>query len=348
MAIRTLHVGLGPIGAAVARQVAGRPGFRIAGAVDLDPAKAGRDAGTVIGLDRRLRVAVTDDLKKGIAAASPDVVLLCTSSSLERVMPDLERILGARKSIVSTTEELAYPWHSQRRRAAAIDAWAKRARAAVLGTGVNPGFVMDALPVMLTGVCARVEGLTITRVQDARHRRLPFQQKIGAGLTEAEFAARVEAGSVRHVGLTESIAMIAAALGWKLDRITDAVAPQVASARVTSDQLTVEAGRVCGLIQDGTGFRDGDPIIRLHMEAYLGAPASYESIDIRGEPDISMSIPAGVHGDIATASVVVNMIPRVLAAAPGLHTMLTLPLPSWSARPAAATAGARGSRRRAR
>ena len=333
MSIRTLHVGLGPIGAAVARQVAARAGFTIAGAVDLDPAKAGRDAGEVIGLARRLRVAVTDDLARGLAKAHPDIVVLCTSSSLECVMSDVERILKARKAIVSTTEELAYPWYSQRRRAAKIDAWAKRARAAVLGTGVNPGFVMDALPVMLTGVCARVDRLRIDRVQDARHRRLPFQQKIGAGLTDREFAARVTDGSVRHVGLTESIAMIASALGWRLDRITDEIAPKVAAAPVRSEWLAVEAGRVCGIIQDGTGYRGGDPVIRLHMEAYLGAPESYESVDIEGVPPISMRIPTGVHGDIATVSVVVNMIPRVLAAPPGLHTMLTLPLPAWSARP---------------
>jgi 4-hydroxy-tetrahydrodipicolinate reductase len=333
MSIRTLHVGLGPIGAAVARQIAGRAGFRIVGAVDVEPALAGRDLGGVIGLDRRLRVSVTNDLARALAKARADIAVLCTSSSLERVMPDIERILRARTAIVSTTEELAYPWYSHRRRAAAIDDRARRARVGVLGTGVNPGFVMDALPIVLTGVCARVDRLTIQRVQDARQRRLPFQQKIGAGLTEAEFAARVRAGRVRHVGLTESVAMIAAALGWTLDRITDEIRPKVAEAPVRSDHLAVDAGRVCGLIQDGTGFRAGDPVIRLHMEAYLGAPESYESVDIDGDPPLAMRIPSGVPGDIATASVVVNMIPRVLAAPPGLHTMLTLPLPRWTARP---------------
>jgi hypothetical protein len=337
MPIRTLHVGLGPIGAAVARQIAARSGFRIAGGVDLDPLKRGRDVGEMIGLDRRLRAAVTDDLGAALAATRPDVVLLCTSSSLRRVMDDIERILRARRPIVSTTEELAFPWHSQRRLARTIDAWAKRARTAVLGTGVNPGFVMDALPTMLTGVCARVDRISISRVQDARYRRLPFQQKIGAGLTLDAFEARVRAGTVRHVGLAESIAMIAAALGWKLDRITDEIRPKVAERRVSSDQLTVEAGLVCGLIQDGTGFRAGEPIVRLHMEAYLGAPEAYESVDITGEPNLTMRIPGGVHGDIATASVVVNMIPRVVSAPPGLHSMLTLPLPSWTARPAAPT-----------
>jgi 4-hydroxy-tetrahydrodipicolinate reductase len=189
---------------------------------------------------------------------------------------------------------------------------------------------MDALPVMLTGVCERVERVGIDRIQDARHRRLPFQQKIGAGLTVAEFKARVEAGTVRHVGLTESIAMIGAALGWRLDRITDEIRPQVAAAAVSSEQLKVEAGRVCGLVQDGLGYRNGRPAIRLHMEAYLGAPESYESIQIDGHPNLRVKIPGGIHGDVATVSMIVNSIPKVLAAPPGLHTMLTLPIPSWS------------------
>ena len=202
----------------------------------------------------------------------------------------------------------------------------------MLGTGVNPGFVMDALAITLTGVSERVDRITINRIQDARIRRLPFQQKIGSGLTVDEFAAKVKAGTVRHVGLTESIAMIAAAMGWRLDGVTDEIQPKIARVRVSSDYLTVERGRVCGIIQDGTGFVGGQPIIRLHMEAYLGAPESYDSTDIEGVPNLSMKIAGGVHGDIATASIAVNSIPKVLAASPGLHTMRTLPIPSWFSR----------------
>jgi 4-hydroxy-tetrahydrodipicolinate reductase len=319
----------------VARQVATRPGFKVAGAVDLDPAKIDRDLGRIVGLDRPLRVAISADLKKALARSRPDIVLLCTSSSLTHVWPQIEGILRARCSIVSTTEELAYPWRTNRRLANAIDRLARKFKAAVLGTGVNPGFVMDALPVMLTGACERVDAITINRIQDARRRRLPFQQKIGAGLTLEEFLARVDAGHVRHVGLTESIAMIAAAFGWKLDRVTDEIHPRVADRPVSSSHFAVEAGRVCGLIQDGIGYREGKPLIRLHMEAYLGAPESYESIEIDGHPRLTMRIPGGVHGDVATASVVVNSIPKVLVAPPGLHTMLTLPIPSWSARASA-------------
>jgi hypothetical protein len=191
MAIRVLHVGLGPIGAGIVRQVAERRGLTIAGAVDIDPAKAGRDLGEIVGLNRKLRVTVVPELRAALKATKPDVVVLCTSSALKGVARQIEVILTAKKPLVSTTEELAYPWYSQRRLAAVIDAAAKRARVAVLGTGVNPGFVMDALPITLTGVCERVDRISINRIQDASIRRLPFQQKIGSGLTPEQFADRV-------------------------------------------------------------------------------------------------------------------------------------------------------------
>jgi 2,4-diaminopentanoate dehydrogenase len=328
MPIRVLHVGLGPIGLGVVRQVAARKGLIAVAAVDLDPAKVGRDLGDVAEIGRKLRVKVTDDVGAAIRAAKPDVAILCTSSSIAKLVPQVEAVVKRRVPIVSTTEELAYPTKAHRRYAKAIDAAAKRGKVAVLGTGVNPGFVMDALPIMLTGVCESVQRVKVERIQDARIRRLPFQQKIGSGLTPEAFQARVEAGTVRHVGLAESITMIGDALGWTLDRITDEIAPKIAEAPIASQFLQVEAGQVCGLIQDGVGYRDGVPVITLHMEAYLGAPESYDAIEIEGTPPLRMKVAGGVHGDIATVSIAVNSIPRVLTAAPGLHTMRSLPLPS--------------------
>jgi len=264
-----------------------------------------------------------------IRATKPDVAILCTSSSIARLVPQVAAIVKRRVPIVSTTEELAYPTRARRRFARQIDELAKKGRVAVLGTGVNPGFVMDALPIMLTGVCESVQAVHVDRIQDARIRRLPFQQKIGSGLTREAFQARVDAGTVRHVGLAESITMIADALGWTLDRVTDDIVPKIAEAPIASQFLQVEAGQVCGLIQDGVGYRDGEPVITLHMEAYLGAPESYDAIRIEGTPPLRMKLAGGVHGDIATASIAVNSIPKVLAAPPGLHTMRSLPLPSF-------------------
>jgi hypothetical protein len=324
-----MHFGLCPIGAAIVKQVAARPGFKIVGAIDIDPAKVGRDIGDVVGLSKRIGAKVSADAVKALKSAKPDVVVLCTSSSIKKVLPQIEAILSVRIPIVSTTEELSYPGYTHIRQARQVHAMAKKAKVAVLGTGVNPGFAMDALPIALTAVCERVERVIVNRVQDARIRRLPFQQKIGAGLTTEQFQKKVDDGSVRHVGLTESIAMIADALGWTLDRITDDIQPKLASVTISSEFLAVDPGYVCGIVQDGVGYRKGEPVIKLHMEAYLGSPETYDSVEIEGSPNLSMKVAGGIHGDIATASIVVNSIPKVLGAAPGLHTMRDLPLPSF-------------------
>ena len=200
MPIRVVLVGLGPIGAAVAGQLERRrKAFQIVGAVDIDPSKTGRDAGEVLELGRRMRVKVTDSIGRTIRDTKPDVAVLCTGSTLRQVLPQFEEVLKQRVPIVTTTEQAAYAVRRNARLVRRLDQAARRAKVAVLGTGVNPGFVMDALPIALTGVCERVEKVHIDRIQDARIRRLPFQQKIGAGLTREQFQAKVDDASVRHL-----------------------------------------------------------------------------------------------------------------------------------------------------
>jgi hypothetical protein len=255
--------------------------------------------------------------------------VLCTSSSLKQIMPQIEGVLKKKVAIVSTTEELSYPVGKNRALAKKIDALAKKAKVAVVGTGVNPGFAMDALPITLTGICERVDSIRVDRIQDARSRRLPFQQKIGSGLNKEQFAQKVKDGSVRHVGLAESVTMIADAMGWKLDKVTDEIHPKIADKPVESELIAVDPGYVCGIIQDGIGYAKGKPVITLHMEAYLGAPESYDAVTVEGSPRITQKIAGGLHGDIATASITVNSIPKVLRVTPGLRTMADMPIPSW-------------------
>ena len=329
MSVRVLLVGLGPIGAAVARQLEGRKGFQIVGAVDIDPLKRGQDAGEVLQIGRRLRVPVSDDLSRTIKKAKPHIAVLCTSSFLRKVVPQFLQVLKHRLPIVTTTEEAAYAVPRNRSLARQLDAAARKAKVAVLSTGVNPGFVMDALPIALTAVCERVDAMTVTRIQDARIRRLPFQQKIGAGLTREQFQRGVEKGTLRHVGFTESIQMIADAIGWKLNRVTDVIEPKIATAAIEGELFAVDPGYVCGIVQDGAGYVNGEARIRLHLEAYLGAPESYDSVLIEGSPRIYSKIEGGVHGDIATAAMVVNSIPAVIASPPGFRTMRDMRLPSF-------------------
>lgn len=328
MAIRVLLLGLGPIGCGVAALLAARAGFTIAAAVDVDAAKRGRDVGELAGVGRSLGVTVVGSLDE--VTAPCDVAVACAGSSLATVWSQLEALFARKLPVVSTTEELAYPWHTQPELARRIDEAAKRAGVAVAGTGVNPGFAMDALPIALGSICARVDSVRVERIQDARIRRVPFQQKIGAGLTPAAFAERVAAGTVRHVGLTESLGMIADSLGWTLDRTTDEIQPQLATERITGGSVVVEPGQVAGIVQDGIGWIAGRPAITLHMEAYLGAPETRDTVIIGGEPNLRVEAPGGYHGDIATCAITVNTIPKVLAASPGLHTMRSLALPSFA------------------
>ncbi len=319
MAIRVLQVGLGPIGASIARQVGERAGFELVGGVDLDPAKAGRDLG----------VEVSADLGVALAATRPEIAVVSTSSALEKVEATILACLAAGVAVVSTTEELSFPWRERPEPAARIDAAARAAGLAVLGTGVNPGFAMDALPLALSAVCERVDGVIVRRIQDASKRRLPFQRKIGAGLIVEEFRARVAAGGVRHVGLAESIGMLASAFGWNLDSITDEIGPKIATEQVASADLLVAPGECSGVVQLGLGMERGVERIRLEFEAYLGAPESYDEVEIAGSPNLKSRVEGGIPGDLATASIVVNAIPRVLAAPPGLITMRDLPAAHW-------------------
>jgi 4-hydroxy-tetrahydrodipicolinate reductase len=324
--IRAVQFGCGPIGCAVAKLAIQRPNIELVGAVDIDRKKIGRDLGEFMGIGKTLGIPITDDLDGLFAKTNADVVFHQTSSSLKRVAPELIKILGFGVNIVSTTEELAFPFATQRELAAEIDKVAKANRVTVLGTGVNPGFVMDSWILFMTAVCQEVKKVKAVRIQDARTRRLPFQKKIGAGCTPEEFRKLVEAGTLRHVGLTESIAMIADGLGWILDDITESIEPVIAKGPVQSPYISVEPGQAAGVRQIGRGLKRKDEMITLEFEASLGAPESYDGIYITGIPNMEVVIKGGTHGDIATAAIVVNAARRVIEAEPGLLTMKDIPI----------------------
>jgi len=205
---------------------------------------------------------------------------------------------------------------------------AKEGKITALGTGVNPGFLMDAWPLFMTGVCQEVKRVKAVRVQNASSRRGPFQKKIGAGRTPEEFAELVAAGTLKHVGLPESLAMIATGLGWELDNITESIEPVMASEPVKTDFADVKLGQAVGVRQVGRGFRNGEELITLEFEAAVGAPESYDAVYITGNPDMEVTAKGGTHGDVATAAMLVNSIPRVIQAPPGLVTMKDLSIVS--------------------
>jgi hypothetical protein len=329
--IKLVQYGVGPIGVEVARYALKKQGVKFVGAVDIDPHKVGKDLGELT-VGKKTGVRVTDDAAELLAKTKPDLVLHSTGSYLKDVEPQLLEIVKAGANVISTCEELSYPYLKSPRIARELDAKARRNKVTILGTGVNPGFVMDTLVLTTTGVCQDIKKVRASRIQDASYRRLPFQKKIGAGLTPTEFETRVAEGTIKHVGFPESIAMIAAGLGWKLDRIEETIEPKLAEQPVGSEFLKVEPGQVGGLNQTASGIIGDEQVIVLNLQAYLGCPDPKEWIVIDGQPPIDLTVKGGIHGDIATAAVIVNCIPRVLNAEPGFKTMKDLPIPSgWFA-----------------
>jgi len=318
--IRAIQYGIGPIGASILKLMREKEAIEIIGAIDNDPAKIGKDLGEVIGAsDAPWGVKVSGDAR-GVLEQSADVVMHTTSSSLPKVADQLLACMDVGSCVVSTCEELSYPYRTHPELATQLDKAAKENGVALVGTGVNPGFVMDKLVITLAAVSQRVEHAKALRIVDASKRRLPLQKKIGAGLSVEEFRARVKEGTIKHVGLPESVAMVADSLGLRVDEITETIEPKVATERVQTEFLTVESGQAAGVHQIARGLSDGKEVIYMELQMYVGAKDPADTVELKGHPNISLVIPGGSHGDVATASVAVNSIPPILEAPAGLRT----------------------------
>ncbi len=323
--IRVIQYGLGPIGSGVARHVVERAGLELVGGIDIDPAKVGQDVGEVIGLGRPLGLAVAERLSQVLAQSEADVVIHTTSSYFDLFKDQIVEILEAGLDIVSTSEELSFPWLDHPEEAAEIDALARRVGKTVLGTGVNPGFLMDALPLGLTSICQQVGRIDVIRVINASTRRGPFQAKIGSGMTVEAFRVKMEAGRMGHVGLPESMGMLFHTLGKELVRYESAVEPLVANRLIKTAYFEVQPGQVRGLEQVARGYTEEGEFATLTFIAALEEADDGDTIRISGRPNLEVKL-KGTNGDIATVAIAVNAVRRVKEAAPGLVTMRDLPI----------------------
>ena len=324
--IRAIQYGIGPIGASILKLLREKESIDIVGAIDTDPSKIGRDLGDVVGAsDAPWGIRVSGDAK-GVLDQSADVVMHTTSSSLPKVMDQLLACLDVGSCVVSTCEELSYPYRTYPELSAQLDKAAKDSGVALVGTGVNPGFVMDKLVVTLAAVSQRIEHAKAVRIVDASKRRLPLQKKIGAGMSVEEFRAKVKEGTIKHVGLPESVAMVADSLGLRVDQITETIEPKVATERVQTEFLAVDPGQAAGVHQIARGISEGKELVYMELQMYVGAKDPSDTVELKGHPNISLVIPGGSHGDIATASVAVNSIPAILEASSGLRTSRDLPI----------------------
>jgi 2,4-diaminopentanoate dehydrogenase len=318
---KVICFGLGPIGISIAKLALSRAdSLEIVGAVDVSPSIAGKDLGQILGSGGVTGIKVVSSGKDLYANA--DVVLHATSSFLSTAESQLMEFCDGAVDVVSTCEELSYPWLYHKEAGERLDRAAKKNNVTLLGTGVNPGFVLDALAITLSGVCASIGQIRATRILDATKRRIPFQRKVGIGLRVEEFEENVRTGKFGHIGLPESIAMTCEALGKTVDKVEQKISPKLADVPVPTENWgLVEKGKVIGLIQDGSGFSNNTKIAEYHIEMYAGAKDARDEIEFLGNPNIKLIIPGGTPGDIATAAIIVNSIPRVIDSPPGLLTV---------------------------
>jgi 4-hydroxy-tetrahydrodipicolinate reductase len=304
--IRVAQFGLGAIGLATARLVKSKKSLHLVGAVDADKSKHGKTG---------LGVPVFQTLGELLQKTKAEVVLHTTGSRLATVTPQILEVVNANLPCISSSEELFFPIASNKPLAKKIDVAARRNEVAVAGTGVNPGFVMDLLPIILSSTCQRIRHITIKRIVDVSTRRIQLQRKVGVGLTAKEFDRLKGLGKMGHVGLRESALFVANALGWKLDSIKQVLSP--VSGRST----------ILGIHESIHGKSRGREVLTLELKMAVDVPNPRDEIMIDGDPALHMMISGGIRGDQATAAILVNTIPLVLRAEPGLRLVLELGVP---------------------
>jgi 4-hydroxy-tetrahydrodipicolinate reductase len=327
MKIKVAQFGLGPIGMECLKLAASKPWIDVAGGIDIAPAKVGRDLAELTGIKslkgRKVHASLDDLLKR----TKPEIIFHTAVSKFETAFMQIEPMARRGISVVSSCEELLFPVLRDARLASLLDRICKRSGARVIGTGVNPGFVMDLLPICMTGVSRSVSEIHIQRVVNASTRREPLQRKIGSRLPPSEFRRLFKEGKAGHAGLKDSLALVAHSLGWKITNLTETGDAVVAKKNIRTKFLTVKKGQTCGLHQRAEAKVGGKVRITLDLKMYLDAPNPQDAIQILGEPPLKVIVDGGVAGDQATVAALVNTARRVLQARPGLLLMTDLTLP---------------------
>jgi len=329
MPVKVAIYGLGSIGTLIARKAFERKNLELVAAFEIDPSKTGRDIGEVINMGERIGIIVSreSDATEILKRSRADTVLHATSSHLDKIYPQIVKCVEAGADLISTSETLVNPWYRYPKLASEIDRMARENNVSIMGAGVNPGFVFDALPILMTLVCTRVDCLKVTRSLDAGKRRLSFQKKCGLALSVEEFTRKIDSGEITgHIGYGESVDLIASALGVNLTRIVERQEPIVSAKLLKTQYFEIMPGRVSGIHGYGIGYVGEKEFIRVELLAEAGRE-EFEEVIIEGEPPVKWRS-TGIPGDTATAAVVINLIPKVLEARPGLLRITDISLPS--------------------
>ncbi|MDD2333644.1 MAG: 2,4-diaminopentanoate dehydrogenase [Mesotoga sp.] len=331
MAYRVLVWGLGAMGSGVARNIVKKEELRLVGAVEKDPERIGKDLGEYLGGEKTGRL-VYSDIEKAIVETRPDIVVIATNSFVEEVLPKIEAAARHHVDILTIAEEMAFPFVSHPEKSEILENIAWRYGVSILGTGINPGFVLDLLIIAMTGACLKVDRIEARRINDLSPFGKTVMETQGVGTSPEEFRKGIEKGDiVGHIGFQQSIAMIGNALGWEIDRIEESREPIISNTERKTSVAHVKPGMVAGCKHVGRGYCGEKLMIELvHPQQILPETEGVETgdyIDIYGDPEIHLSIKPEIPGGKGTIALATNMIPAVIEAAPGLIEMSELPIP---------------------
>jgi len=336
--IRVVQWGLGAMGSGMAKLMLEKANIEIVGAIAHRSDKVGQDLGKVLGLEKEIGVMITTESDPSAAWTGnrADILLHATCSTTVDAFPQIRAALAARLNVISIAEELAYPHVQQPKLAQELDELARNYRVTLLGTGINPGFVLDALIIALTGASCKINRIKARRVNDLSPFGPTVMRTQGVGTTVQEFEQGLADGSiVGHIGFPESIAMIADSIGWKLDRIEQTREPIISQIERKTPHVEVKPGMAAGCNHIGRGIIDNEAVIILEhpqqIHPHLAEIKTGDYIEIEGVPPINLAIEPEIPGGLGTIAVAVNMIPAVIAAPSGLISMRDLPLPTMLA-----------------
>lgn len=326
--------GFGAMGSGIVRALLKKRGVDIVGVCDLHPERVGKSIFEVLSVPvgQRQDVTVSADIDEAVRAGQCDVCVIATDSFTDRVFDKVMHIVKKGVNVVTTAEEMAYPRAGQPGLSEKMDECAREHGVSILGTGVNPGLIMDILALCLSGGMTEVESVQCRRVNSLSPFGPAVMEEQGVGLTREQFEKGVAEGTMAgHVGFKESVFMMNEALGLGVDHFEQQMQPIITSVDRRSPYGFARAGDVAGVNMTGQGSRDGKVVIDMihpqQIEPEMEGTHTGDYIVLRGKPDISMEIRPEVDGGIGTIAMCINMIPHVINARPGLRTMIDLPVP---------------------
>ena len=327
--IKVIQIGFGPLGVQIAEFIAKKSTIKTVAVVDNDPDLYNKNIND-FSSDLNDQIFISNSVNEALKNINeiPDVAIITTVSSLKKIYNQIKEVVQHNINVISTCEELSYPWKTDPSLSKKLNDLCKLNNVACLGTGVNPGFLMDYLPSVLSTVCKEINNIRICRVQDATFRRIPFQKKIGAGLDLSEFKNKELEGTLRHVGLTESLHLLAKTLNFDIDNVTETLNPVICKSDLNG-LINIKKGHARGVEQIAYGYLNSEVVIEMQFKAAVGESRSYDRIEVDGIPSFVSEIEGGINGDIATCSIAINSIKSIMKASPGLHTMADIAVPGY-------------------